>query len=74
VSTARTSRLGWYRRRLARMSPAELAWRARDEARQVAWSRRQVRRDQLGAAVPMVAGERRFTAVLPPDTAARVPE
>ena len=74
MSTARTSRLGWYRRRLARMSPAELAWRARDDARQVAWSRRQVRRDQPGAAVPMVAGERRFTAVLPPDTAARVPE
>ena len=56
------------------MSPAQLAWRARDEARQVAWSRRQVRRDQLGAAVPMAAGERRFTAGLPPDTAARVPE
>ena len=74
MSTTRTSRLGWYRRRLARMSPAELAWRARDEARQVAWFRRQVRRDQLGAAVPMAAGERPFTAVLPPDTAARVPE
>ena len=25
---ARTSRLGWYARRLARMSPAEVAWRA----------------------------------------------
>jgi hypothetical protein len=56
------------------MSPAELAWRARDKARRVAWSRRQVRRDQLAAARPLPAGERRFTAVLPPDAAARVPE
>ena len=25
------SRLGWYARRAARMSPAEMAWRARDQ-------------------------------------------
>jgi hypothetical protein len=74
VSTARKARLGWYRRRLAWMWPTELAWRARTKARQVAWSRRQVRRDQLAAVRPLPAGQRRFTAVLPPDTAARVPE
>ena len=41
----------------------------------MAWSRRQVRRDQIpAAAASLPAGERQFTAVLPPDTAARVPE
>ena len=29
---AGTSRLGWYARRLGRMSPAEIAWRAREQA------------------------------------------
>ena len=41
------SRLGWYARRVARMSPAEVAWRARDQVLQAAWSRRQVTREQL---------------------------
>ena len=69
------SRLGWYARRLARMSPAELAWRTRDQALQAAWSGRQVTRVQLAAAPPALPpGERRFTAVLPSGTAARVPE
>ena len=38
VSTAATSRLGWYVRRAARMSPAEMAWRARDQVIRAAWS------------------------------------
>jgi hypothetical protein len=70
----RTGRIGWYARRVARMSPAEMAWRARDQARQLAWSRRQVRREQVPAAGSPPAGERRFATVLPPETAARVPE
>ena len=70
----RTGRIGWYARRAARMSPAEMAWRARDQARQVAWSRRQVSREQVPTVAWPLAGERRFAAVLPPDTAARVPE
>src|SRR5512132_2641802 len=70
----RTDRIGWYARRVARMSLAEMAWRARDQALQVAWSRRQVRRGQVPAAASLLAGERDFAAVLPPDTAARVPE
>jgi hypothetical protein len=75
VSGTSGSRLGWYARRLARMSPAELAWRARDQALQAAWSGRQVTRVQLAAAPPALPpGERRFTAVLPSGTAARVPE
>ena len=60
------------------MSPAEVTWRARDQALRIAWSRRQVSREQLAGAarpltVPRAAAERRFTRVLPPDTAARVP-
>ena len=53
---------------------AEVAWRARDQVLRVAWSRRQVRREQIATATSPPAGERRFAAVLPPHTAARVPE
>ena len=76
MTTARTSRLGWYARRLARMSPAEVPWRARDQVLQLAWSRRQVRPGQVTAAAAAArpAGERRFAATLPSGTAARVPE
>jgi Heparinase II/III-like protein/Heparinase II/III N-terminus len=56
------------------MSPAEVAWRARDQAVKAVWSRRQISREQMGADVSARPGERRFTAVLPPHTAARVPE
>jgi hypothetical protein len=82
VTVLPTSRLSWYARRAARMTPAEVAWRARDQAVQLAWSPRQVRREQTGvtsteAGSPrrgaLRAGEREFTAILPPDTAARVP-
>ena len=68
------SRAGWYARRAARMSPAEVAWRARDQVVRLAWSRRQVRPDDLTALVSPPDGERRFTAVLPPGPAAEVPE
>jgi hypothetical protein len=61
-----SARLGWYARRLARMSPAEVLWRARDHALQAAWSGRQVHREQLAAGRPLPPGTRRFTAVLPP--------
>ena len=68
------SRLGWYARRVARMSPAEVAWRARDQAAPggmvpAAGDARTTRR---GRPRPP-AGDRRFSAVLPPETAARVP-
>ena len=56
VSMLRASRLSWYARRAARMSPAEVAWRARDQAVQLAWSPRQVRREQV-AAGPAEAGQ-----------------
>jgi len=74
MSMLLTDRIRWYARRVARMSPTEMAWRARDQALQVAWSRRQVRRERIPAAALPPAGDRRFTTVLPSHTAARVPE
>src|SRR5260370_40229886 len=56
------------------MSRAEVAWRASDQVRRAAWSRRQVTREQLVKAALPPTGERRFTAVLPRETAARIPE
>jgi Heparinase II/III-like protein/Heparinase II/III N-terminus len=83
VSATTTSRLGWYARRAAMMSPAEMAWRVRDQLVRAAWSRQQVTRAQLAreqlapgqlarAAAP--GRELTFTAVLPPGTALRVSE
>jgi hypothetical protein len=69
-----TAKLGWYARRLGRMSPAEIAWRAREQAIRQTWSRRQVYPGQIAsAALPKVAADRRFTTVLPTDAARRVP-
>ena len=45
--------LGWYARRLSRMSPSEVGWRVGDRVRQVRWAGRQVR---PGEAVPLVPG------------------
>lgn len=73
MSALKTAHLSWYARRVSRMSGAELIWRSRDKARQVIWSGRQVRRDELVAAVYPAPAERRFTAVLPRGTAATVP-
>ena len=74
MSPTAISRLGWYARRAAAMSPAEVAWRARDQALRAWWSRRQVRPGQLGADAPVPAGERTFAAVLPTGTAELVPD
>jgi Heparinase II/III-like protein/Heparinase II/III N-terminus len=74
MSAWQTSRLGWYARRATRMSPAEIAWRVRDHALRVAWSGRQVRREQVSADWSLSPGERRFTAVVPPHAAKQVPE
>ena len=67
------SRLGWYARRVARMSPAEVAWRVRDQVLRTAWSRRQVTREQLAKVGLPSARDRKFSAVLPAGTAASVP-
>ena len=74
MSALQTSRLGWYTRRISRMSPAELAWRARDQALQAAWTGRRVSREQVDAATPRVPGTRAFTTVLPGQVAAQVPD
>jgi len=76
MSATPVSRLGWYGRRIARMSPAEVAWRARDQVLAAAWSRRQISRAQMVSIgpPPPQAGERRFSAVLPPEAAAGVCE
>ena len=74
MSIAAASAPGGYARRAARMSPAEMAWRLRDQLLRVAWSPRQVTRHQLARALaPAPARALKFTAVLPPGTAARVP-
>ena len=72
------SRVGWYIRRLGRMSPAEIAWRIREQAVRRAWKRRQVRPGDLEFSRPLAAArpadERRFTALLPARAADLVPE
>jgi hypothetical protein len=73
VSALQTSRLGWYTRRISRMSPAEIIWRARDQALQAAWSGRQVSREQIDATAAGLQGVRTFAVVLPEHVAARVP-
>jgi hypothetical protein len=66
-----SSRLGWYLRRVAAMSPAEVAWRTRDQVLRAMWSMRQVKPGQLAVEAPL-PGDREFAAVLPPGTAERV--
>jgi Heparinase II/III-like protein/Heparinase II/III N-terminus len=68
---------GWYARRLRRMSAAEVGWRIREQAVRRAWSRRQVRPEQLTSLPALTAvlpvGQRRFTSPLPAGTDALVP-
>jgi hypothetical protein len=73
VSAPDPSRLGWYARRLAKMSPSEVFWRAHDKALQAAWVFRQVHREQRGRDAERAATGRQFTAILPAATAAQVP-
>jgi Heparinase II/III-like protein/Heparinase II/III N-terminus len=77
VTGGATSKLGWYARRLGRMSPAEMVWRAREQALRRAWRSRQVLPGAVGALPPLTAAEvlpsRQFSSVLPPEAAAQVP-
>jgi hypothetical protein len=70
------SRFSWYVHRLGRMSPAEIAWRTREQALRRAWARRQVRPGEVpgGPVSVLPEGERRFTTVLPADAGSRIPE
>jgi len=69
-------KLGWYLRRLGRMSAAEVTWRLREQAIRRAWARRQVLAGQVSASAlaALPAVERRFAAPLPPGATAAVPE
>ncbi len=73
MSALQGSRLGWYARRFARMSPLEMGWRARDKALQTAWSVRQVQREGVVASASAPASSRQFGATLPADIAKHVP-
>lgn len=65
--------LGWYARRLARMSPSEVLWRSTDGIRRGVWARHQVTAETAAAAPPLAAGQRRLATVLPPALAEEVP-
>lgn len=73
MSATDTSKLGWYARRLGRMSPAEIVWRAREQATRRAWSRRHVRPAQVASLPPLPARERSFASPLPAGIASLVP-
>jgi Heparinase II/III-like protein/Heparinase II/III N-terminus len=73
MTIAHMSEFGWYARRAVRMSPLELTWRARDHARRVTWSARQVSRDQVVETASFLARDPRFTAVLPRCAGSQVP-
>jgi hypothetical protein len=73
MTSTRMSGLGWYARRAARMSPAELTWRARDHARRAVWASRQVSREQLSESAPVPGTGLTFSAVLAPALAGQVP-
>jgi hypothetical protein len=71
------SHLGWYARRLSRMSASEMAWRAREQVLRRSWARRQILPGRIpDGPVPgaLPVAERLFAAVLPPETVSLVPE
>jgi Heparinase II/III-like protein/Heparinase II/III N-terminus len=77
MSDSDAAGLGWYARRLSRMSPAEVAWRVREKALHETWSRRQVRTAGLAGLEEtrlVVKDDRRFSAVLPPGSADLIPD
>lgn len=65
--------VGWYVRRLRRMSPAEVAWRGRDHLRRTRWASRQVLPGHPVGTPLELLPERRFSAVLPDDARGAVP-
>jgi hypothetical protein len=65
--------VGWYVRRLRRMSPREVALRVGDRTRQVRWSRRHVRPGVAAGPVDGLRAARTFGSLLPPGATDRVP-
>ncbi len=68
------AQLGWYSRRVSRMSPAEMAWRGYDMAMRWAWSGRQVDRERLAMQPSAPRSGVQFAGSLPADAAAGVPQ
>ncbi|RZT26869.1 heparinase II/III-like protein [Kribbella sp. VKM Ac-2569] len=66
--------LGWYVRRLRRMSPTEIIWRTRDAGRRTAWAYQHVRPGQDAAVNLPLRKDLTFGTTLPPRTAGAVPE
>jgi Heparinase II/III-like protein/Heparinase II/III N-terminus len=66
-------KLGWYARRLSKMSPAEMGWRVRDRVLKSSWAGRQVRASDPVTG-PAGAAAHEFTAGLPRGTAMLVPD
>jgi heparinase II/III-like protein len=80
MSTEATpSKLGWYIRRVSRMSPGEVIWRFREQAVRRAWAARQVPPGQVAGLPPLDGkgirprAERKFGPALAAEAAARVP-
>lgn len=69
-----TRDLGWYVRRLSRMSPAEMAGRGQDLLRRAAWARSQVPPGAQVSAPRGLLDDRTFTTPLPFGTRDQVPE
>jgi hypothetical protein len=68
-----TRNLGWYARRLSKMSPVEMGWRVRDRMLKSSWSRHQVRASDLAQA-SADSTAREFTATLPAGAAMLIPD
>ncbi|TDX02862.1 alginate lyase family protein [Kribbella sp. VKM Ac-2566] len=66
--------LGWYVRRLRRMSPTEIIWRTRDAGRRTAWAYQHVRPGQDAAIHLPLRKDLTFGTTLPPRTASAVPD
>ena len=65
--------IGWYARRLTRMSPGEIAQRGRDQVVKVLWRRLQGHAGNGRAVAAAGAPAPRFATPLPEDAAATVP-
>ena len=77
---AAPSKLGWYMRRVSRMSPGEIVWRFREQAVRRAWAARQVQPGQVAGLPPLDGkaarprAERKFGPALAPRLGGTVPE
>ena len=65
--------VGWYARRLRRMSPAEVTGRSVDAVRRLAWARHQVLPGASVVPPPGLLGDRTFPTRLPLGTLEQVP-